>query len=623
MKMFQTFVLIILAVVVLLSCSPNDSELPKPPPNIVWIVSEDNSKHYMRLFDENGIETPHIEQLAGRGIRFDRAFSNGAVCSVARSAIISGCYGPRTLTNYHRNIAPAAMPVSLQMFPAYLRKAGYYTVNNAKEDYNFIKGEDVWDESSPKASWKNRQNDQPFFYVHNIGTTHESSLHFSAKEMQAHKTQTNPTDYPVQPNHPNDSVFRYTNAYYRDKIQQMDQQVGAVIAELEKDSLLDHTIIFYYGDHGGVLPGSKGYVYETGLHVPMVAYVPPAYKHLSVWEAGDATEAFVSFVDLAPTVLRLAGLPVPSQMDGQAFMGKGLTKEVLEKRQTTFGYADRFDEKYDRVRSVRVGRYKYIRSYEPYNYDGLLNNYRYKQLAYQDWRSKYLEHELNETQKAFFQSRPAEMLFDVAADPYETHNLASDTSHAAILSQLRQKLNGWVTDMPDLSFYPEYYLLDQAIDNPVAFGQAHLSDIAHYAEIADLALVPVTEGKAQLIAALTSPDPWTRYTALMTCSSLGSEALPLQDYIIPIMSSDSLLINQVKAAEFLGLTQSADPADILVRCLYKSKNPTEALLILNSIALLASTSYHYHFDIKVDELHLDVRQDKMVKWRLTGLGLRI
>ncbi|SHK67996.1 Arylsulfatase A [Reichenbachiella agariperforans] len=603
------------------SCQPEQSNLPSP--NIVWIVSEDNSKHYMRLFDENGIETPHIEKLASQGVRFDRAFSNGAVCSVARSAIISGCYGPRTLTNYHRNIQAAPMPDSLRMFPHYLREAGYYTANNAKEDYNFIKGDSVWDESSNKASWRNRQSGHPFFYVHNIGTTHESRLHFTAEEMQNNATQTKLDDYQVQPNHPDDSVFRYTNAYYRDKIQQMDEQVGEVIAQLKQDDLLDSTIIFYYGDHGGVLPGSKGYIYETGLHVPMVAYIPPAYKHLSAWAPGSATEAFVSFIDLAPTVLRLAGLPTPSRMDGKPFLGQGLTKNKLEQRNTTYGYADRFDEKYDQVRSIRVGPYKYIRNYQPYNFDGLLNNYRYKQLAYQDWQDKHHSHQLNEVQSAFFESRPPEMLFDVEADPYETNNLADDPSFAPTLVALRKKLNTWVTHMPDLSFYPEYFLLDQAIDNPVAFGQTHQSDIKKYAQIADLSLQSFDDAKAKLITALSSSDPWERYWALMTCSSFGQQAMVLTEEVTQVMHKDSLLINQVKAAEFLGLSKAVDPAKQLVDCLYQSQDPTEALLILNSIMLLRSAPHHYTFEIDLKQLQSKVRKDKMVSWRLTGLNISI
>ena len=217
----------------------------------------------------------------------------------------------------------------------------------------------------------------------NIMTTHESRLHFTEEEMQNTTVQTDAASFEIFPNHPETELFEYTNAFYRDKIMEMDRQAGEVIAELKAEGLLDRTFIFYYGDHGGVLPGSKGYIYETGLHVPMVMHIPENYKHLADFKPGSDVEGFVSFIDLAPTVLNLAGVEIPEGIDGKPFLGKGVKAEEVNSRDETFGYADRFDEKYDMVRSLRKGDYKYIRSYQPFNYDGLMNNYRYIQLAYQ------------------------------------------------------------------------------------------------------------------------------------------------------------------------------------------------------------------------------------------------
>lgn len=591
--------------------------LAQERPNIVWIVSEDNSKHYLKLFDDNGVETPNIERLAQNGVKFTRAFSNGAVCSVARSAIISGCYGPRTGTQFHRHQQPAPMPEGVQMFPAYLREAGYYTANNAKEDYNFIKSEHVWDESSKHATWKKRDGSQPFFYVHNIGTTHESRLHFT--DMQA-PTKADPEAYSVQPNHPDTELFRYTNAYYRDKIQQMDAQLGEVVDNLKADGLLDHTIIFYYGDHGGVLPGSKGYIYETGLHVPLVVYVPEKYQHLVAAPRGGESEAFVSFVDLAPTVLHLAGVEVPDGMDGKPFLGNEVSAKKLAKRNITYGYADRFDEKYDLVRSVRKGKYKYIRSYQPFTMDGLQNNYRYKQLAYEEWRALYLEDALNEAQAAFFEARPAEMLFDVEQDPYETNNLAASPAYARTLKDMRKELNQWVVAMPDLSFFPEHVLLSEALSNPVTFGKENQRQIKCYVAIADLMLQPFDQVHGRLTKALTSEDPWERYWALIVCSTFGAEAEQFYAQAEVMRNSDPQLLNRVRAAEFLAIAKGENPKLAMTEALYLSENPTEALLMLNSIALMNAVPYE--FDVKVDEAKLTdaVRTDSQVKRRLVFLS---
>ncbi|MBI2478813.1 MAG: sulfatase-like hydrolase/transferase, partial [Planctomycetia bacterium] len=159
-------------------------------PNFVWLISEDNSTHYLKLFDEHGAETPRIAELAKHGLLFRNAFSNAPVCSVARTTLITSCYGPRIGTQYHRRSVEVPLPDGLRMFPAYLRAAGYYTTNNNKKDYNAIEGDGVWDESSKQASWRQRTAGQPFFHMQSFATTHESSLHFTAKVMQDEATKT-------------------------------------------------------------------------------------------------------------------------------------------------------------------------------------------------------------------------------------------------------------------------------------------------------------------------------------------------------------------------------------------------------------------------------------------------
>ena len=610
---------ILLCAITIISCQTKPKE--ELPPNIVWITSEDNSKHYQKLFDDNGIPTPNIESLAKEGLIFNRAFSNAPVCSVARSAIISGCYGPRIGAQFHRKMAVVPMPDSLKMFPSYLRQAGYYTTNNSKEDYNIIKSDGVWDESSKKASWKNRAENQPFFHVFNIGVSHESSMHFTAQGMDTIATETDINSFKIQPNHPDTDLFKYTNALYRDKIREMDRQVGKIIKELKEDGRLDDTFIFYFGDHGGVLPGSKGYLYETGLHVPMVVHVPKNYRHLVKSQIGSTINGFVSFIDLAPTVLNLAGISIPKEIDGTAFLGKDIESKELNSRNETYSYADRFDEKYDMVRAVRKGKYKYIRSYQPFNYDGLMNNYRYKQLAYQEWQSLYNDGKLNELQSAFFEARSPEMLFDIDTDPYETKNLADDPAYATTLITMREKLASWVKEMPDLSFYPEHYLIEKAFGNPVEFGKKHKEEIQKYTEIADLNLLNFDNAKNSLTTALKSSDPWDRYWAIIACSTFGPQAIGMESQIREMASTDPELINRVRAAEFLGIVKKLDPSTVMTNSLYESDKPSEALLILNSIVLMNSGKYNYKFNIQLDKIAKTVAEDSEVQLRLKYLNI--
>lgn len=588
-------------------------------PNIVWIVSEDNSKHYLKLYDENGAETPNIEKLAETGVVFNHAFSNTPVCSAARSTLIASSYGPRLATHYHRKIEKVPMPDGVEMFPAYLRKAGYYTSNNAKEDYNIITGENVWDKSSKKATWRDRKPNQPFFHVFNIETTHESRLHFTKEDIEK-GTKTDQSKMVIQPNHPQTDLFRYTKARYHDKMQEMDAQLGEVISELKKDGLYEDTFIFYYGDHGGVLPGSKGYINEMGLHVPLVVHIPSKYKNLVTVKTGTRNDAFVSFIDFGVTVLNLAGIKTPKGMDGKPFLGKGVSEKDLAKRDETFSYTNRMDEKYDMVRAVRKGKFKYTRNYEPFNFDGLMNNYRYKQLGYQQWIQFYKEGKLNKDQSKFFEPKQPEELYNVEVDPYELNDLAKKPEYQDILKDLRGNLNKRVCNMPDLSFYPEFYLVKSAFSNPVEFGQKHEKDIQKYIETANLMLLPFNEAKSKLEKGLASDDAWVRYWSLISCSAFGLEAKGLTRVIKRISKEDNQLVNRVRAAEFLGLTKAENPSDLMTRSLYQSNDGAEALLILNSIVLMQDGKEHYKFEIDESKLKENVLANIHVLRRLEYLN---
>jgi arylsulfatase A-like enzyme len=563
-------------------------------PNIVWLVSEDNSAEWLKLYNESGASMPNIEKLAAQGLVFNNAFSCAPVCSVARSTIISGCYAPRLGAEYHRRQKRVPMPDGLKMFPYYLREAGYHTTNCSKEDYNFetVDKEGVWDESSKKATYRNRKAGQPFFHVQNYGTTHEGQLHFS--EM-TEKTETDPASVEIFPYHPDTETFRYTYARYLDNHMKVDAEMGQFMQGLEDEGLMEDTFIFYYGDHGGVLPRGKGYIYNNGLQVPMVVYVPRNWKHLVPAEAGSRIDGFVQFVDLSATVLNLAGIGIPEGIDGKPFLGKNVSLEELNRRDTAFGYADRFDEKYDLVRTLRRGRLKYMRNYQPFNYDGLHNFYRYKMLAYQEWREMYRAGKLNAQQSQFFERRPAETLFDLEKDPHELNNLADHPDYADKLVEMRNLLQKQVKSMPDLSFIPEPVLLSSGRSNPVEFGQKNKQQLARLVDIADLSLKAFPEAKQQIGRALDSENPWERYWGLITCSSFGEQAAPFCEKAKAIAESDGELLVRTRAAEFLGLIGESDPRPVIMNALREVSDPVEANLILNSVVLLEDSNPGYDF----------------------------
>lgn len=574
------------------------AQAKKSRPNIVWLVSEDNSAEWLKLYSENGVAMPNVERLAKGGLVFEEAFSCAPVCSVARSTIISGCYAPRVGAQYHRRQEFVPMPDGLKMFPFYLRKAGYYTTNCSKEDYNFRKEDKVgvWDESSGKASYRERKAGQPFFHVQNFGTTHEGQLHF-AESAVGTQTQTDPDSVRLYSYHPDTEIFRYTYARYHDRHRILDEEIGKFLQKLEEDGLMDDTFIFYYGDHGGVLPRGKGYAYENGLHVPMVVHVPKNWQHLAPAKPGSRIKGFVEFVDLSATVLNLAGIKVPKGLDGSPILGKDVTLSELNKRDLSFGYADRFDEKYDLVRTVRKGRFRYMRNYQPFNFDGLQNNYRYKMAAYREWRELYQAGKLSGAQRQFFEARPVESLFDLESDPDEVKNLAGDPAHAETLTELRGLLQEKVRGMPDLSFIPEPVFLREGKGNPVAYGQKKKQEIANLVGIADLMLRPFGGAKPEIEKALSSSNPWERYWGLIVCSSFGQKAAPFYEKAKALAASDKEGLVRVRAAEFLGLTKQVDPRPVIMDALGKMEDPGEATLILNSVVLLNDSGLGYDFDL--------------------------
>ena len=580
----------------LLACLvPFAAEAKQDKPNIVWIVSEDNSAKWLRLYNEGGAPMPYVERLARVGITFNNAFSCAPVCSVARSTIISGCYAPRLGAQYHRKQATVAMPDGLKMFPWYLRKNGYHTTNNSKEDYNFHPADkkDVWDASSRKASYKNRKPGQPFFHVQNFGTTHEGKTFGDPLKFQL---KTDPAKVKLAAYHPDTPVFRRSYAHYLDNHMTVDAQIGAFLKKLEIDELLDDTFIFYYGDHGGVMPGSKGYANESGLRVPMVVSVPKNWQHLAPAPARTRVDGFVEFVDLSATVLNLAGIEIPAAIDGKPFLGKGVTLEELNKRDQSFGYADRFDEKYDLVRTLRKGKFRYSRNYQPFNFDGLYNEYRYKQTPFAQWRELYLSGKLNAAQEQFFKARPAETLYDLSSDPDEVKNLANDPAHQKTLLELRALLQKRIKGMPDLSFYPEPVFLKTATDNPVAFGQKHKSEIAKLIETADLSLKSFEEAKERIATALDSKNPWERYWGLIVCSTFGKQAAPIYEQAKKLAADDAEPLVRTRAAEFLGLTGQQDPRPVLTEVLNATEDHILANLILNTVVVLQDSKPGYKFD---------------------------
>ena len=424
-------------------------------PNILWISVEDISPH-LGCYGDPQADTPRLDRLAAAGVRYSRAFATAGVCAPARSCIISGVF-PTSLGSHHMR-CKGMLPPQVRCFPEYLRKAGYYCTNNSKTDYNFAFPKTTWDESSGKAHWRNRPGkDQPFFAVFNLTTTHESRIENEARYRQAtadlpQSRRHDPAKLTLPPYYPDTPVARRDWARNYDLISAMDRQVAEILDQLAADGLANNTIVLWFSDHGVGLPRAKRWLYDSGMHVPMILHVPEKFRTASQDKPGTVNGELVSFVDLAPTMLNLAGVAIPRHMQGRAFLGAGLSPP----RQYVFGARDRMDERYDIIRAVREKRYKYIRNYEPHKAYYQYMNTPEKGALMRELRRAHAAGKLPAAAQIFMADRkPLEELYDTETDPHEIHNLIDSPQHREILNRLRKAHIGWVNRTIDVGLVPE------------------------------------------------------------------------------------------------------------------------------------------------------------------------
>ncbi|PID91464.1 MAG: sulfatase [Bacteroidetes bacterium] len=443
----------------LFSCQTKNTDRADIPesarPNILWLVAEDLSP-VIPPFGDSTIVCPNLSRLAAEGVCYTNVFSVSGVCAPSRAALATGMYPTRIgATHMRTNGNPAyfaegvhayeAMPgAGVRMHSEYLRMAGYYCTNNAKEDYQFTKPLTAWDESSRTAHWRNRADGQPFFAIFNFGVTHESRIWVKAEDSLwvAEDLQVEPPPYL-----PDNEVGQRDVRRMYSNVKEMDAQIGKVLDQLEEDGLLDHTIVVWYSDHGGPLPRQKRLNYDSGLKVPMIIRYPDGKG------AGSYDDQLISFVDFAPTLLSMAGLEPPSHFDGRAFAGK--YKDSV-KRAYIHAAGDRFDACYDHIRAVRDSRYKYLRNFWPDSAYYLPVSYREQMPVMQELLRMRDAGELDVWQAQWFRERkPEEELFDTEADPHELHNLAGEPAYREKLEELRIECERWMASTNDMGLLDE------------------------------------------------------------------------------------------------------------------------------------------------------------------------
>ncbi len=507
---------------------------PDERPNILWITSEDNSP-FLGCYGDPLAVTPNLDKFASEGFLYTHAYANAPVCAPARNTIITGVYA---CSNGHQHMRSGyACSDVVQLFPAYLRQRGYYCTNCSKTDYNLKKStqgaEAPWDESNSKAHYRNRKPGQPFFHVKNIGISHESSLH---SRVPAERLSHDPAEMKLPPYHPDTPDIRHDWAQYYDKVTAMDAAVGNELAQLERDGLADDTIVFYYGDHGGVLARSKRYVYESGTHVPMIVRIPEKYKHLYPADApGSRVGRLVSFVDLAPTMLSILEIPIPDYMQGSAFLGKRKTADP----QYAYMFRGRMDERYDMCRAVRDRRYRYIRNYMPFRVYGQPLEYLWRAPATRSWERAYKQGKCNDIQSIFWNTKPVEELYDTQNDPWEVNNLADDPDYQDVLQRMRAANREWITRIYDAGFIPEADRSIRVGETPIYdYMRSEHVDLEALIDAAETASLGQPENLNTLAAYLADDDGAIRYWGATGLLILGDEAKSAARELVAVLDDE-------------------------------------------------------------------------------------
>ena len=447
------------------------TQAPKAPgtattakPNILWIVAE-NFKVDFGCYGAQNVLTPNIDSLAANGIRYTRVFSTSPVCAPSRSAFMVGMYQTTTGTHHMRSHRDDdyRLPEGVRPITHWLQDAGYFTANithigdkevgTGKLDLNFVNEGPIYQSDD----WSALKNNQPFFAQINTPEAEYDIYDRKSAEKERvkwvgedwHPQIATPNNVSPPPYYPDHEITRQEWARYLNSVSGLDVRVGWILEQLKKDGLADNTIVMFFADNGRMEARGIHWMWDTGLHVPMIIHWPKALEAPTMYNAGSVNEEVISLLDLTATTLDMAGIPKPEGMQSRVFLGQ----QPDAFREYAFSARDRIDETVNRIRSVRGKRYHYLRNYMPEQGLASLNRYKEKCfLVMPLLRQMYAEGKLERPAAELMEPLPYEQLYDTQSDPHEIHNLvdSDNPEHQEALQRLRKELDQWITDSNDL-----------------------------------------------------------------------------------------------------------------------------------------------------------------------------
>lgn len=409
-------------------------------PNIIWLMAEDISLD-LACYGMKAVQTPYLDQLAAKGIRFDNCFVTNPICSPSRSAMMVGTHQNRINAHNHRSNREVPLHPDYKPFTYWLRQSGYTTIlghhgvmgKGRKTDVNF--------KHSSIGPWNGKDEfglfdkfdtfepaDQPFFAQIQLKVTHRGDWWDDIRAQSEHPID--PAKVELPPYLSDHPVVRLDWAKYLDQMEYMDSEVGMILEELEEKDMADNTIIIFIGDNGRCNIRGKGYLHDPGLHIPLIIYDPGAAQGEKI------SKEVVSATDITATILDMAGLPIPSYMRGRPIFDRKLDRKYV------YAARDLWDEVEEKSRAVTSGRWKYIRNDKPeVPFDAHQAYLEFYRPAVHIMRGLKQKGQLKAAERFFFEpTKPREELYDLAADPFELNNLARQPQYRSQLKKLRKVL---------------------------------------------------------------------------------------------------------------------------------------------------------------------------------------
>ncbi|MBM3811614.1 MAG: sulfatase [Acidimicrobiia bacterium] len=412
----------------LLQSAPLFAQASGPPPNFVFLISDDHSQPDLGCYGNTVMQTPHLDRMAREGVRFNNCFVTSPQCSPNRSSIFTGCAPHTTSTSRLHTPLPDYEPSFLEP----LKEKGYFVgaFRKVHQGPSFDKRWDYY--GSPKASFEEFFDKLPSgrpFFLH-VGFSDPHRPYQDGTIPNPH----DPAKIRVPAWLPDTPEIRKDLALYHDEIARMDSECGQILSILQKRGLGQNTCVVFTGDNGMPFPRAKGTCYDAGINVPLIFRWPSQIKPA-------VTDQLVSHVDLPVTWLELAGIPKPAKMQGRSIRTSAPRTEVFSER----NWHDNFDP----IRSVRTARHKLIFNAAPHfpyrpAWD-LENSPTWKSYLAESRRGRLSDQHM----RLLDPTRPLLELYDLQSDPHEFHNLAADPAHQETLADLKRRLSQWMHDTLD------------------------------------------------------------------------------------------------------------------------------------------------------------------------------